>query len=109
MSDTPRTDEFADRQIIAFLTRKSRTDQAAVNAEIYEYARGMERELASLQSRLAECEAEREAMRAKIDVIYDGNAVYAELSVTAHTRTSAENVSDVLDAVNRIWKAARKS
>lgn len=53
--------------------------------------------LKQADSRIAELEQ-------KFSVIYDGNAVYAEMSVHAHARTSPENVSDTLDSVNRIWK-----
>lgn len=40
------------------------------------------------------------------EVLFDGNAVYAEMSVQAHARTSAINVADVLDAVVRLMRAA---
>lgn len=38
------------------------------------------------------------------DALFDGRAVYAELDVKAHSRTSADNVSDVLDAVVRLMR-----
>lgn len=38
------------------------------------------------------------------DVLFDGNAVWRELDERAKTRTSAENVSDVLDAIVRLMR-----
>lgn len=39
------------------------------------------------------------------DVLFDGYAVYKELTKTEEKRTSIENVSDVLDAVVRLMRA----
>lgn len=38
------------------------------------------------------------------DVLFDGNAVWQALDERARTRTSAENISDVLDAVVRLMR-----
>lgn len=40
------------------------------------------------------------------DVLFDGYSVMQALSKQAQARTSAENVSDVLDAVVRVLRAA---
>ena len=40
------------------------------------------------------------------DVLFDGYSVMSALSEQAKARTSAENVSDVLDAVVRVLRAA---
>lgn len=37
-------------------------------------------------------------------VIYDRYTVYQYLSDNATRRTSSDNVSDVLDAIDRVWK-----
>jgi len=42
------------------------------------------------------------------DVLFDGNAVWQYLDERAKTRTSAENVSDVLDAVVRLMRGSVK-
>jgi predicted transcriptional regulator len=46
------------------------------------------------------------AMLERESVIYDGHRVLAEVKANAKAagRTSPENVSDVLDAIARIWK-----
>jgi hypothetical protein len=46
------------------------------------------------------------AMRERESVIYDGHRVLTEVKANAKAagRTSPENVSDVLDAIARIWK-----
>ena len=44
-------------------------------------------------------------MAAYRDATFDGNAVYAALDDRAKLRTSAENVADVLDALNRVARA----
>ena len=38
------------------------------------------------------------------EVLYDGYAVYSELTEYAQRRTSPENVSDTLDAIVRLLK-----
>ncbi len=56
---------------------------------------------------ITEQAAELERLDAKLAVIYDGYAVLTEVrrSNVARSRTSPENVSDVLDALARIWRA----
>ena len=53
-------------------------------------------------------ELEDQIMQAEVeqipDVLFDGNAVYSELTDREKRRTSPENVSDVLDAVVRILR-----
>jgi hypothetical protein len=52
--------------------------------------------------------AQLEAAKAVPDVLFDGLAVYEEVRRKAgHMRTSPENVSDVLDAVVRLIRAAK--
>lgn len=57
-----------------------------------------ESQLAEATRRLGEVEAYR-------DATFDGNAVYAALDDRAKSRTSADNVADVLDALNRVARA----
>ena len=54
-----------------------------------------------LQS-LAAFNAGSEQEKIKFDVIFDGCAIFQELDEKQKSRTSAENVSDVLDAVVRL-------
>lgn len=65
---------------------------------------GWEADTSSVARLLQQAESRIAELEQKVSVIYDGNAVYAEMSVHAHARTSPENVSDTLDSVNRIWK-----
>lgn len=46
----------------------------------------------------------RAALENRLSFTFDGFAVYSELSEKAKTRTSAENVSDVLDSLVRLYK-----
>lgn len=95
---TPRTDAHR----LQPAARNAPAD--AVDAD---FARQLKTELAAKTRELAKAKVEAERLREDVAVIYDGNSVYAEMSVQAHSRTSAENVSDVLDSIARIWKAAR--
>ena len=44
------------------------------------------------------------AIEARPDVLFDGRSVYMALTPEARTRTSAENVGDVLDAIVKLIK-----
>lgn len=47
-------------------------------------------------------------MSTEQDLIYDGHAVYQGMTDQARLRTGPDNVSDVLDSLNRLTKAARQ-
>jgi len=95
-------------RIQAFENAKFRADQGQKMTvterydcdELVKFARAIESEVHA-------CAAtpERPAEPAELPaVLFDGRAVYAELDVKAHSRTSADNVSDVLDAVVRLLR-----
>lgn len=58
-----------------------------------------------LRARIAELEAQQTQEHAAPDVLFDGFAVLNALSDKAKQRTSAENVSDVLDAVVKLLRS----
>jgi hypothetical protein len=60
----------------------------------------------TLAARCASQERELAELRERESVIYDGHRVLTEVKANAKAagRTSPENVSDVLDAIARIWK-----
>lgn len=59
------------------------------------------KEIEQLRQQIEEAEREKKELPA---YLFDGYAVYRALSKKATARTSYDNVSDVLDALVKLWK-----
>jgi hypothetical protein len=101
-TETLRDFSYAARQTWDEL-QLSKIENISLQREI----KNLQGEIDVLKSSLLEIEAAPQPVVP--DFVYDGWSVYQFLSDRAKTRTSTDNVSDVLDAIKAMLKAGKEN